>query len=125
MKSSLESGEPCVRHRCVKCCIETEMPLTEEDIRRISGLGYKVEEFSVRDGKKFRLKNKFGRCVFLTDEGCKIYAFRPEGCRLYPLVFDDSLKKPVLDELCPYREEFDIKKSDLERLLRLIEKLET
>jgi len=123
MKSSLESGEPCVRHRCVKCCIETEMPLTEEDIRRISGLGYKVEEFSVRDGEKFRLKNKFGRCVFLTDEGCKIYAFRPEGCRLYPLVFDDSLKKPVLDELCPYREEFGIKRSDLERLLRLIEKL--
>lgn len=112
-----------MRHRCVKCCVETEMPLTRDDIERISSLGYRTEDFAFKDERNFRLKNKSGRCVFLTKEGCGIYDFRPEGCRLYPLVYDEDSGKPVLDELCPYREEFDIKKSDFERLLRLIEDL--
>lgn len=116
----LESGTPCKRHKCIKCCVETEMPLTETDIKRISGLGYKLEEFTVRDGKRFKLKNKNGKCVFLTENGCKIYNYRPEGCRLYPLIYDESINKPVLDDYCPYKNEFKPTKDDAEKLINLI-----
>ena len=122
-KSPLSSGEPCRRHNCVKCCIDTKMPLTSEDIRRISSLGFKIEDFAVKIGKEWRLKNRNGKCYFLTENGCKIYDFRPEGCRLYPLVYDEESGKPILDELCPYREEFKPEKSDFEKLLKLIERL--
>ncbi|HIE14522.1 TPA: YkgJ family cysteine cluster protein [Candidatus Bathyarchaeota archaeon] len=96
------------------------MPLTETDIKRISGLGYKLEEFTVRDGKRFKLKNKNGKCVFLTENGCKIYNYRPEGCRLYPLIYDESINKPVLDDYCPYKNEFKPTKDDAEKLINLI-----
>ena len=99
------------------------MPLTGEDIRRISSLGFKIEDFAVKIGKEWRLKNRNGKCYFLTENGCKIYDFRPEGCRLYPLVYDEESGKPILDELCPYREEFKPEKSDFEKLLKLIERL--
>ena len=124
-RSPLSCGEPCRRHNCIKCCIDTRMPLTSEDIERISSLGYKIEDFAIKVGREWRLKNKFGKCYFLTEKGCRIYEFRPEGCKLYPLIYDEDYDKPVLDELCPYREEFKPKKSDYERLLRLIEKLRT
>ena len=99
------------------------MPLTSEDIRRISSLGFKIEDFAVKIGKEWRLKNRNRKCYFLTENGCKIYDFRPEGCRLYPLVYDEESGKPILDELCPYREEFKPEKSDFEKLLKLIERL--
>jgi len=122
-KRPLDDGEPCIRHNCIKCCIDTQMPLTREDIKRISSLGYKIKNFAVKIGKEWKLRNKLGRCYFLGENGCKIYDFRPEGCRLYPLIYDEEHDKPILDELCPYREEFEPKKSDFERLLRLIDKL--
>jgi len=99
------------------------MPLTSEDIKRISNLGFKVEDFAIKVGKEWRLRNKFGKCYFLTENGCKIYDFRPEGCRLYPLVYDENSGKPILDKLCQHREEFKPEKSDFERLLKLIERL--
>jgi len=122
-KYPIESGQPCRRHNCIKCCIKTEMPLTKADIELISSLGYKTEDFAIKTDKEWKLKNKFGKCVFLTENGCKIYDFRPQGCRLYPLVYDEELGKPILDELCPYREEFKVEKSDIEKLLRLIKEL--
>mgnify|MGYP003884730673 CR=1 FL=1 len=99
------------------------MPLTEGDIKLITSLGYKTEDFAIKDGKEWKLKNVNGKCVFLNKNGCKIYDFRPQGCRLYPLVYDETTGKPVLDELCPYRKKFRIGKDDIKKLLKLIEKL--
>ncbi len=82
---------------CHKCCIETEMPLTKKDIRRIRSLGYK--DFYINDNGIYKLKNINGMCIFLSKEGCRIYAHRPLGCRLYPLVYDGE--NVVLDDLCP------------------------
>lgn len=101
------------------------MPLTLEDIKRISSLGFKIKDFAIKTKKEWRLKNKYGKCVFLTENGCKIYESRPEGCRLYPLVYDEASGEPILDDLCPYREEFKPKKSDYERLFRLLKALST
>ncbi len=107
---------------CGKCCFDTEMPLTEEDLRRIEGLGYVKDEFSIRDGETRRLRNVNGRCYFLDDENrCVIYEHRPEGCRLYPAVFDGE--KVVVDKICPKWREVKVCEGAKKRLLRLIERV--
>ena len=123
--SPLDSGIPCRRHSCSKCCLNTRMPVTDRDLQRILKLGYEKEEFTVEVHGELRLRNKDGRCVFLGENGCRIYPFRPEGCRIYPLIYDEDLGRPVLDKLCPYTEEFRISKSDKERLRILLKKLES
>ncbi len=93
---------PCTRIRCHKCCIETMMELSESDIERIAGLGYRIEDFAVKgeDGV-YRLRNVNGHCVFLTAEGkCSIYEHRPLGCRLYPVVCVEGEGLGV-DQECP------------------------
>ncbi|MDA4111385.1 MAG: YkgJ family cysteine cluster protein [Thaumarchaeota archaeon] len=106
----------CRNHNCVICCFDTEMPLLEEDIQQIVGLGFKQDSFTVEsDGFKV-LKNRDGRCVFHDGKQCTIYANRPAGCRLYPVIFDENLNRAVKDHLCPYRAEFELsqdKKRDL------------
>ena len=52
-------------------------------------------------------------CVFLKTDSpdlhapgtCEVWENRPEGCRIYPLVLDQS-DQPFLDELCPHRDQF-------------------
>jgi hypothetical protein len=47
-KHLLSSGIPCMIHTCVKCCIETSMPLSRIDIERISQQGYRFKDFVVK-----------------------------------------------------------------------------
>jgi hypothetical protein len=110
---------------CGICCHNTEMPLTEEDIKRISSLGYKAEDFTVRKDV-MKLRNIDGRCYFLENNRCSIYEFRPAGCRIYPFVLDDK-GELTLDDLCPRVnfEDFDSKslkqiKNELKKLVREI-----
>jgi Fe-S-cluster containining protein len=119
----LSSGIPCTIHKCVKCCIDTLMPLTQFDVGRISRQGYKHKDFVVKRRKERVLKNIDGRCVFLGDDGCIIYVFRPEGCRLYPLVYNEKYEKVVLHHLCPYGHEFKVSRDDIDDLLALYRKL--
>ena len=123
MRHSLARGMICVRHKCVECCLETRMPLSNLDLKRILKLGYKLECFAVKTDGGWRLKNNCGRCVFLVEERCSIYPNRPEGCRLYPLVYNENLKKVVIDPLCPYGHLFKIQRNDAKRLKTLCEKL--
>ena len=115
-KHLLSSGIPCTVHNCVKCCIETRMPLSRIDIERISRQGYRFKDFVVKRKRERRLKNRNGVCVFLGDNGCKIYSFRPEGCRLYPLVYNEKCGKFVIHGLCPYGHEFKVSREDVEAL---------
>jgi Fe-S-cluster containining protein len=123
MKHSLNSGIPCTIHNCVKCCVETRMPLSRIDIERISQQGYRFKDFVVKRKRERHLKNRNGRCVFLGDKGCIIYPFRPEGCRLYPLVYNENNRKVVIHDLCSYGHEFKISKDDIENLYMLFKKL--
>ena len=88
---------------CARCCYGTEMPLTEDDVRRLERLGYRRAEFAVRgpDGV-LRLRNVGGRCYFLDPRtgACRVYEHRPLGCRLYPLVCVPGLGVTV-DPECP------------------------
>lgn len=86
---------------CHACCLETEMILTESDVRRIESMGYRREDFSeFRDGF-IRLRNINGRCYFLHDGRCVIYEARPLGCRAYPVVFNVTTRNCELDDECP------------------------
>lgn len=112
---------------CGLCCIETEMPLTKSDIKRIRRLGYPKSHFLVWDEKGVpRLRNIDGHCVFLDTSTmkCTIYPYRPEGCRIYPLIYvEEEGAQP--DTLCPMHHTMD--ESDISRLkprlMRLIVKL--
>jgi Fe-S-cluster containining protein len=99
------------------------MPLTEEDIERIERLGYPRDYFVVvgEDGIP-RLRNVDGHCVFLDVETgrCKIYPYRPLGCRLYPLVYVPGVGVTVDDE-CPKAR--TIPRSVIERYARYVVEL--
>ena len=122
-KHFIRSGIPCRTHKCVKCCIETRMPLSRFDIERISKKGYRFKDFVVKHKREHQLKNSNGRCVFLGDNGCIIYSFRPEGCRLYPLVFNENYGKVVIHDFCPYGHEYDVSREDIDNLYVLFKKL--
>jgi hypothetical protein len=122
-KHLLSGGVPCVIHGCVKCCIETRMPLSRSDIGRISGQGYRFKDFVLKRKRERFLRNSNGRCVFLRDEGCIIYSFRPEGCRLYPLVYNEKKGKAIVHDLCPHGLEFKVSGEDREKLHAFFKKL--
>ena len=92
---------------CGKCCIETEMIVSKQDINLIKRKCFErinMREFVFKDKDGlFQLKNIEGYCVFFdkVSKGCTIYEYRPQGCRYYPLIFDSYLKKCILDKDCP------------------------
>lgn len=112
-------SSPCLSHNCSKCCYKTEMTLTNEDVSRIEGLGYK-NFYDYQEGYLI-LKNKNGHCIFLKRDLCSIYNSRPAGCRLYPLIMDLDTGEAILHDFCPYTDEFVFTGNDEERLAEIIE----
>jgi Fe-S-cluster containining protein len=100
------------------------MPLTRVDMRRITRKGFRLSDFAVKVGVEWRLRNSSGRCFFLSGGLCRIYSHRPEGCRLYPLVYNEDMGKLAMDNLCPHGSEFEVDEEDTARLMRLIRRLE-
>jgi uncharacterized protein len=91
--------------RCGMCCQETEMLLSEGDIKRIERLGYGTKRFVRIDKAGYaKLRNTQKHCVFYDPlkKECSIYDRRPEGCHVYPVVFDYSAGI-VVDEICGER----------------------
>lgn len=124
MIAHIESGSPCLKHSCSLCCHETNMLLTRLDMYRIVKMGYKIRDFAKRDLDYWRLKNINGKCFFLEGDLCRIYRYRPYGCRLYPLVFDLNKHRALLDNYCPYRWEFKVCGRDVRKLMFMISLLE-
>jgi Fe-S-cluster containining protein len=98
------------------------MPLLKRDIERIKRLGFDYQYFVVNRGSWLQIKNYDGRCIFHDGKQCSIYENRPEGCKTYPLVYDEDKKGVTLDEDCPYRNEFKISEIDRAMLLSLVTK---
>jgi Fe-S-cluster containining protein len=92
---------------CGKCCLETEMILSQQDIELIKNchpVNLRKQDFVFKSNNdQFQLKNIKGHCVFLDydSKNCSIYKYRPQGCRFYPLIFDMNEEKCRLDEDCP------------------------
>ena len=124
MKKPLNSGTPCRLHSCSYCCIATHMPLTGTDIKRITRQGYRYRDFVIRRKRERYLKNINGKCFFLRDDGCKIYSYRPKGCRLYPLVYNEITGQGVIHDFCPHGNFFKVSNDDVERLRSLVKELD-
>jgi Fe-S-cluster containining protein len=113
---------------CGVCCTETEMLLSKKDIKRLQAKGYSASRFVRYDKDGYaRLRNRNGYCVFYDSKArrCSVYADRPSGCRVYPVILDEE-KGIVTDDICQSREtvtenEKKLKGSRVMRLLRTID----
>lgn len=92
---------------CGLCCMDTEMFISENEIKVILqelGGEIKFSDFCFLNAEGFyQLKNVNGVCFFFNKHKCKctIYEFRPKGCRFYPLVYDTYKKECNIDKDCP------------------------
>ena len=116
---------------CGKCCLETEMILSQNDIKLIMQNHpnfIKKKEFAfMKNNKQYQLKNKNGHCIFFDPslKTCRIYEYRPQGCKFYPLIFDLNHNICKFDEDCPrtilfYKDKEKLKTTcqDLKRYLK-------
>lgn len=92
---------------CGECCLRTEMILSKNDVDKIikiSPENLQKEDFAFKNKNGFfQLKNIKDHCTFLEplSKKCKIYEYRPQGCRFYPLIFDFQEKNCIFDIDCP------------------------
>ncbi len=113
------STNPCLRHRCHACCVGTMMTLTLDEVGRLEARGHRGFFRETEQGE-LQLVNRHGRCVFLRGAVCAVYADRPEGCRLYPLILDRDIDRVVRDDFCPHTGEFEFVPDDERRLRRSV-----
>ena len=114
---------------CGVCCTETEMLLSEADIKRLVDKGFSLDFFVKFDKQGYaQLRNFSGYCVFydLHNRRCSIYANRPEGCRVYPVILDEEIGI-ILDEICERRCTINLREKMLKgkqvvKLLKTIDK---
>ena len=114
----------CIENKCIKCCQQTRMPLSNQDIKRIKKLGFNTKFFVNSRNGWLQLKNKDGRCFFHSGMICMIYKDRPEGCKLYPIIYDKDGSIAIFDKDCPYKDSFKISKRTTEKLYTLVSRLE-
>ncbi len=108
----------CLKNGCYECCRETEMQLSQRDVKRLERLGYRRDEFSTEiDGVRV-LKNVNGWCFFLENGKCRVYSHRPLGCRLYPVVYSVDSGQATVHDFCPLGK--TIRKRDVKRVERIL-----
>jgi Fe-S-cluster containining protein len=120
-------GSPCVAHACSACCHGTEMMLTEADLARLQA-ARPGEVFWRDDDGDVLLRTvggPEGPCWFLDAAGrCTVYADRPDGCRLYPAIWDvDEHRVRLDDEGCPFTAEFAVPRAVEDAVRRLAARL--
>lgn len=112
--------------RCGICCQETEMLLSNEDIERLEREGYCREFFTSLNKEGYvKLSNTSGHCVFYdaNNHQCKVYAVRPLGCRLFPVILVEATGIRV-DNICPAKVKFE-DKTIAERGRKVLKLLDT
>ncbi|MCJ7633725.1 YkgJ family cysteine cluster protein [Candidatus Bathyarchaeota archaeon] len=90
--------------RCGKCCHKTEMELSSKDVQRLEEAGFCREEFTLTgEDDVTRLRNVGESCFFydVSEKRCRVYAYRPLGCHLYPVIYSVDDNVMVVDDLCP------------------------
>ena len=104
------------------------MLLSKRDIKRLEKRGFRQREFARFDKDGYvQLKNRDGYCFFYdrNNQICRVYADRPSGCRVYPVILDEE-KGIVLDTICESRgsiaeEEKRLKGRRVRRLLKVVD----
>ena len=113
---------------CGVCCTETEMLLAQKDISRLEKKGFNKNKFVKHDKHGYViLKNREGYCVFydVKKRECSVYADRPSGCRVYPVILDEE-KGIILDDICDSRNSISEKEKELKgkRVIKLLERID-
>jgi hypothetical protein len=92
MKASKGKKIKFICLNCGKCCLDTEMEISNEEIEKIEKIGYSRKKFTIIENGYLRLKNIKGHCYFYNpqDKRCIIYENRPLGCLLYPLILNQN-----------------------------------
>jgi uncharacterized protein len=104
------------------------MLLCAADITRLEKKGYSKESFVRFDKEGYALlRNRQGFCAFYNtkDRKCDVYADRPAGCRVYPVIFDED-KGVVVDQICHAQGSIFEGEKALrgKRVIRLLEKID-
>ena len=110
---------------CGKCCLETEMILSQKEVDLILKFcKLKKEDFVFKVGEFYKLKNLEGHCFFFnhTRNFCEIYEYRPQGCRFYPLIYDKDNNSCIYDEECPRSHLFYQSKNDFKKMCKKLKK---
>ncbi len=138
---------PCDTEPCSQCCHDIEMLLTDSDVERLAlavardpalmeqmrDIGpwhFEAEDgylqLHVRPGPAAAGSPGGSPCWFLGNDGrCRVWTDRPEGCRLYPAVWDDGLRAAVLDaDYCPHTDGFGLPARMNDATHRLAQRLE-
>ena len=115
--------------QCGICCTETEMLLSKKDIERLESIGYSRAHFAKYDTQGYlQLKNHDGYCVFydVRNRRCEVYADRPSGCRVYPVILDEG-KGIILDSICQSRETISEQEKSLKgrRVMKLLAEIDS
>ena len=113
---------------CGVCCIETEMLLSQKDIKRLEKSGFSQNQFVLFDKHGYaQLRNREGYCFFYDrlNHKCSVYVDRPSGCRVYPVILDE-VTGIILDSICESRKsitqsEKNLKGKRVIRLLKIID----
>jgi Fe-S-cluster containining protein len=113
----------CQDKNCSHCCIEADVPLLQEDIDRITSLGYYDVYFATDyQGAKFMRKLN-GKCIFYQQNKCEIENWRPKRCKFYPLTYDEKTKSVLVQDFCKYRSEFEINQTEFKHMDAFIDQL--
>jgi len=136
------AGNPCRDNACSACCHDVEMLLTNADLARITAARPGLDFHFLADDGYLQLRTRDGPpatgshaapgssprpCIFLAPTGtCTIHELRPEGCRLYPAVWDDALRGAELDmDYCPHTDGFRLPAATVDAVRRLAGRLES
>lgn len=113
-------------NQCGDCCKDMDVPLSHTDIKRLSqaNTGYEYEMFITLHSsdkanpdsvllydeyQELYLTNKLSdnSCLFLKNNTCSIYEFRPNSCRTWPFsknlkdkLFIDDVASKLVDISC-------------------------
>ncbi len=104
------------------------MLLANADIERLEGKGYSRQFFARFDGEGYAtLRNQQGHCVFydVAKQRCKVYADRPLGCHIYPVMYDEE-KGIVIDSICHAQDTVSEKQKAKrgKKVLKLLERID-
>lgn len=78
--------------QCGECCRSRNVPVTMEDIKRLSKVKDPKEFLVIFDERKLVLDRREwdAGCVFLDDQCCSVQKEKPVICRLYPVCVSDK-----------------------------------
>jgi len=104
------------------------MLLSGGDIEKLEREGYRRDFFALFDKEGYaKLRNMQSHCVFydVKSSRCKVYAARPLGCRLYPVIYVES-NGIVVDKICRAKGKFNEKiiEGKGRKVLKLLKKID-